>query len=220
MAIGISVTNANCFHIWLPAVSTGSPPPSLWGLFLPPPPDFRTGREGAERSFSEIRGAPAASATWQMKDAPGTRETGEEAPNKNPRAWVLPPPSWPDRPARTCFSRAAVPPSLLAGRPAWGSLARLGRARAAGQHRLKARQFFVLARTHVLDETHRMVHSIGGSRSTLSNIFSRLLVEGMCDHSFRMLSAYSFAIGLLFVIAVIRQLSLFLFQDCSTTMPR
>ena len=51
-------------------------------------------------------------------------------------------PSWPNRPAGTCFSSASVPPSLFAGRPAWGKLSRPGRARAAGQHRQEARQLF------------------------------------------------------------------------------
>ena len=45
-----------------------------------------------------------------------------------------------------------------------------------------------------MDEGHHMVHSIDGVRG-------RLLIEGMCNPSIRMVSAYSFTIGLLCGIA-------------------
>ena len=181
--LGPRIEQITSADVWIFVAATG------------PSPDFRTGREGAERSFSEIRGAPTASATWQMKDAPGTGGTGEEAPNKNPRA---------SKPRRSGSS--LLPPGPT-GRPEHAFPVPLPprRSSQAAQHGALSRdlveheQLVSIVRrpgSFVLFEhalTYWMKRTVCFIRLAVravlgSTMFSRLFVEGMCNHSIRMLS--------------------------------
>ena len=125
----------------------------MWWSSSPRPDPPRSSGQNAPGAEERSAASPRFGGRQQLAHRGGRRTPLERARRagrrpKKPSSfetseiWVFPPPSGPDRPAGTCFSRATVPPSFFAGRPAWGKRSRPGRARAVGQHRQKARPSF------------------------------------------------------------------------------